>query len=122
MATKVRRPRIGEVPRVEMTILGSACDSTSKDDWIHYTWREGPVLVEIVPSFDSDKREHDYCCSISFFAGDKDSDASECTLQVWRRTAELCANYADRKLAALRNVLVGKVTAAKKAHASERYE
>lgn len=88
-----------------MKILGKACDSTSEDDGIHYSWKEGPVLVLIEPAFDEAKRRKDWCVSIFFFRGDKDTDSHEPTLQVWRAKQELAAAYAERRLKTLLRAL-----------------
>lgn len=81
-------------------ILGVECDSESKDDGVHYTWREGPVLVQIDPAWDEHQRQ-DWRVSVWFFPGHKDSDAHEPTLQVWRKTRDAAAAYAERKLSAV---------------------
>lgn len=107
-----KRPRIGEAARELKApsgpaIFGVELEAVSKDDGIHYWWKKGPVLVEIDPSYDSDRKVHDWRASIWLFRGDSETDVHEPVLQVWRSTAELCARYADRRLRALRNALGG---------------
>lgn len=85
------------------SILGSECDSTSEDDGIHYSWKSGPVLVSIEPAEYEGRK--DWRVSIFFFYGHRDSDGHEPALQAWRRTRELAAAYAERKLKQLGTAL-----------------
>jgi hypothetical protein len=85
-------------------ILGAECDSVSADDGIHYTWKRGPVLVEIDPALDEQGRK-DWRVSIWLFRGNRDSDVTEPNLQVWRKTRDLAADYAERKLRQLAKAL-----------------
>lgn len=89
---------------LEMTgpaILGRECDSKSTDAGIVYTWRRGPVLVEIEPS--TSGKKPDYRVSVWLFP----AEHREPVLQDWRATPEAAARWAWRKLAPLRDSLAG---------------
>jgi hypothetical protein len=85
-------------------ILGAECDSVSEDDGVHYTWKRGPVLVEIAPAQDEHGRK-DWRVSIWFFQGNRDSDVTGPNLHAWRKTRDAAAAYAERKLRQLAKAL-----------------
>lgn len=86
-------------------ILGEDCDSVSKDDGIHYSWRRGPMQVEIEPSVDQHGRK-DWRVSIWFFAGNRDNDHNTPVLVAWRSTIGRASAYADRKLQQVERALL----------------
>ena len=85
-------------------IFGSDCDSVSKDDGVHYSWKQGPITVEIDPA-ENERGRRDWCVSIWLFHGNRDSDVKEPVLQTWRPTRDQAAAYAERKLRQLLKAL-----------------
>lgn len=86
-------------------ILGIECDAKAGYHGDEFVWRRGPVLVEIEPAYDSKKQCWDYAVAIWIFYGHADSEDKLPVLSTWRRTAKLCAAYADRQLRKLRVAL-----------------